>query len=97
MRLFHVSEQPDITTFIPRTPLRNDLDKSKRLVWAINEQCLPNFLTPRECPRVAYHASAETTENDIARFFSSSHHHCVTIEHAWHEKIRKTTLYLYEH
>lgn len=96
MRLFHVSEEPDITEFIPRIPLRGDPDKSKRLVWAITEDCLPNFLTPRECPRVTYHTSDATAEDDIARFFSSSRRHCVAIEHAWAERMRTATLYLYE-
>jgi len=69
MRVFHVSEEADILTFEPRIPDRNDLDKSKGLVWAITEQCLPNFLTPRDCPRVAFHAAETTTQDDIARFF----------------------------
>ncbi|WP_408632547.1 DUF6886 family protein [Mobilitalea sibirica] len=33
---------------------RLDIDNSKGLVWAITEQCLPNFLTPRDCPRVSH-------------------------------------------
>ena len=96
MRLFHVSEESNITQFVPRTPLRNDLDKSKGLVWAINEYCLPNFLTPRDCPRVTYYASDKTTENDISRFFSSSSRHCLAIEHAWYGRMQNTALYLYE-
>ena len=96
MRLFHVSEEPDIRRFAPRIPVRSDLDQSKGLVWAISERCLPNFFTPRECPRVTYHAAEETTAEDIARFFSSPRHHCVAIEHAWHERMKHTTLYLYE-
>jgi len=96
VQLFHVSEESDITQFIPRIPTRDDLDKSKGLVWAINDYCLPNFLTPRECPRVTYHVSDETTEEDVSRFFSSSCRHCVTIEHSWHERMQNTVLYLYE-
>jgi hypothetical protein len=96
VRLFHVSEAPDITKFVPRIPTRNDIDKSKGLVWAINEYCLPNFFTPRECPRITYHASDNTTNDDIARFFSSASRRCVAIEHIWHRKMQETTLYLYE-
>ncbi len=96
MRLFHVSEEADIVAFRLRLPVRDDLDKSRGLVWAISEQCLPNFLTPRDCPRVAYHASSETTQQDIARFFSSSSRHCVAVEHGWHERMLKTSLFLYE-
>jgi len=96
VRLFHVSEESDITQFVPRIPDRDDLDKSKGLVWAINEYCLPNYLAPRECPRVTYHALDETTEEDVSRFFSSSCRHCVIIEHFWHERMQNTVLYLYE-
>jgi len=55
MRLFHVSEENNIAEFIPRVPDRENFDKSIGLVWAIDEARLPNFLTPRNCPRVAYY------------------------------------------
>ena len=96
MRLFHVSEEPDIARFVPRIPTRADLDKSKGLVWAIDERHLPNFFTPRVCPRVTYHVGENTTEEDIERFFSSSCRWCVAMEHAWVEKMRGTSLYIYE-
>ena len=96
MRLFHVSEESDIVNFIPLIPKRDDLDKSKGLVWALTDKCLPNFLTPRNCPRVAYHASEKTTPEDISKFFSSSSRHCVAVEHNWYERISQTSLYLYE-
>ena len=96
MRLFHVSEESNINEFIPRIPKRDDLVKSKGLVWAINERCLPNFLTPRDCPRVTYHINKNTTHEDISKFFSSSSKHCVAIEHDWHIKMLETTLYIYE-
>jgi len=96
MKLYHVSEEPNITIFHPRLPTRNDLDQSIGLVWTINEQCLPNFLTPRDCPRVTYHASRQTSQDDIDHFFSSSARHCVAIEHNWFELMVRTELYLYE-
>ena len=96
MTLYHVSEDPNITQFVPRVPARADLDKSRGLVWAIDDGHLPNFLTPRDCPRVTYHAGEGTTQEDIERFFSSTHRHCVAIEHAWFERMRDTALYIYE-
>lgn len=33
MRLFHVSEEPDIQLFEPRKHSRNDLDKDLKLVF----------------------------------------------------------------
>ena len=55
MCLYHVSEEPNIQVFKPRLPERKDLDQNIGLVWALDEARLPNFLTPRDCPRVAYH------------------------------------------
>ena len=97
MRLFHVSEEPDIALFLPRTPTRKDLDPSIKLVWAIEEKYLPNFLTPRDCPRVAYHPNGATTSEDRERFFSSpGSQYVVAIESRWFERMRNTRLYCYE-
>ncbi len=97
MRLFHISEESDIKIFEPRTPTRTDLDKSVRLVWAINETCLPNYLTPRNCPRVTYHVGKNTSMSDRLKFFSSpTQTHAVIIERKWYQTMQSTTLYVYE-
>jgi len=96
MRLFHISEEADIKKFIPRVPSRNDVNKPKGLVWALNERCLPNYLTPRDCPRVTYHAAKGSAAADAVKFFSSSSRHCVAIEAGWHQKMLETSLYAYE-
>lgn len=97
MRLFHVSEKPDIQVFEPRLPTRVDLDQTVGLVWAIDEARLPNFLTPRECPRVAYYIGNQTNDCDKAQFFSSSStSHALVIENRWFSIMKNTTLYLYE-
>jgi len=97
MRLFHVSEEPNILLFEPRLPKRTDLDQTVGLVWAIDEKRLPNFLTPRECPRVAYYSSTHTSEADKKRFFSSSNiSYAVVIENRWFHTMKNITLYLYE-
>jgi len=97
MRLFHVSEESNIEVFYPRIPNRSDLDKNVGLVWAIDDERLPNFLTPRDCPRVAYHIGRDTTEADKKRFFTSpSIRHTIIIEHNWFNRMKNTTLYLYE-
>ena len=83
MRLFHVSEEPDIREFLPRFPQRKDLDPKIGLVWAVDEFHLPNFLTPRNCPRVAYHVGEKTTKADQ----SAS---------KWVPAMLSASLYLYE-
>ena len=97
MRLFHVSEDPDIIAFSPRIPSRKDLDQKIGLVWAIDEARLPNFLTPRDCPRIAYYSDKSTAQADRERFFSSSSvSHAIVIEKSWFHIMQATTLYLYE-
>ena len=97
MRLFHVSEESNIEVFEPRLPLRKDLDPLVGLVWAIDESRLPNFLTPRDCPRVTYHVGVLTTDEDRQRFFSTSTvTHAVVIESKWFRAMNNATLYVYE-
>lgn len=87
MRLFHVSEEENIEVFEPRLPSRNDLDKNVGLVWAIDEARLPNFLTPRDCPRVTYHINENTSEEDKQYYFTStSVSHVIVLENRWLEK-----------
>lgn len=97
MKLYHVSEESNIEIFNPRTPTRDDLDKSVGLVWALNEKCLPNFLTPRDCPRVTYHIGKNTSKEDIEKYISSKNiSHVVVIENSWFDAMKNTKLYLYE-
>lgn len=95
-RLFHVSEEADISIFHPRAPERTDLDPDIPLVWALCERTLPNFFVPRDCPRVTFHAHAATRAADLCHFSSPTALHCVAVEHAWLDQIRAATLYLYE-
>ncbi len=69
MRLFHVSEEVGIEKFVPRLPNRKDMDITTGLVWAVDEARLPNFLLPRNCPRVTYHAAKNTSTFDKNSFF----------------------------
>ncbi len=97
MRLFHVSENHEIDRFEPRTPMRPDLDRSIKLVWAISESRLVNFLTPRDCPRVTYYALPESTPDDISRFLGSTNVHAViAIESRWFQRMKGTRLAIYE-
>ena len=96
MRLFHVSEDPDVKIFHPRLPRRAELDPNVGLVWSLIEPSLPNWLFPRECPRVGYRICENTTSEDKSKFFTSSASHVVAIEHGWHERQLNATLHVYE-
>lgn len=97
MRLFHVSEDGNIERFVPRPPTRTDLDPNTSLVWALCERTLPNFLTPRDAPRVCFHAHERTPPALVERLFSfPDRPYVVAVEAAWLERLRRVKLYLYE-
>lgn len=97
MRLFHVSEEPNINIFEPRTPTRQDLDQNIKLVWAINDDRLVNFLTPRDCPRVTFYAKENSSKDDIEKYIGKSNVNAIiSIEQKWFQEMLNTTLYLYE-
>lgn len=97
MRLFHVSEEENIEVFHPRIPKRKDIKTQEGLVWAVDDKRLPNFLTPRNCPRVTYHINSMTTDLDIKKFISSDYtSHVLVIENKWFETMKNTLLYIYE-
>ncbi|MHB1485770.1 MAG: DUF6886 family protein [Saccharofermentanales bacterium] len=96
MRVYHVSEEPNIKEFLPRLPTRNDMNPNIGLVWALCERTLPNFLTPRDCPRVCYHVGRNTSQSDIQKYMLENCSHVVIIEKNWLEQLRNTVLYVYE-
>jgi hypothetical protein len=90
MIVFHVSEEPDIEVFEPRKAATND----ERVVWAIDEDHLRNYLVPRDCPRVTYSAGPGTTVADRERFLGSSAA-VLAIETGWFERMRSCRLHCY--
>ena len=91
MKLFHVSEEPDISRFSPRYSPRID----KSVVWAISENKLVNYMFPRDCPRIAYSAGKDTSKTDKKHFLACSQQ-VIAIEALWYERATTTMLYLYE-
>jgi len=93
-RLYHVSEEGAIALFTPRPA---PVLEGEAVVWAVNERCLPNYLFPRDCPRIAWHVAPHTTAADRQRHFTDpAATHAVAFEEAWLERMRTTPLYLYE-
>lgn len=95
MRLFHVSQEPDIEAFKPRWhPHQPDLEPA---VWAVDEARLRNYLLPRECPRVTFYAWSESNDEDVATYLDGKRNKIVVaVEEAWLQRVKETTLYLYE-
>jgi hypothetical protein len=90
MTVFHVSDDPDIEVFEPRTIGAT----GESLVWAIDDEHLRNYLVPRDCPRVTFHAGPGTTAADRERFLGASRA-VVAIETEWLEQVRTCRLFCY--
>jgi hypothetical protein len=96
-RLFHVSEQPNISRFDPRPVNAFDSRVIGAAVWAIDEAHLPNYLVPRDCPRVTYVCDARTSFDDRQYFFGPSQaKRIIAIEAGWLERAMRQAIFLYE-
>jgi len=93
LRLFHISDQPGIARFEPRPAPGTD----KPVVWAIDEYHVPNYLLPRDCPRVTFYADAESDPRDVETLLGpSGATHVVAVEACWLPRIRDARLIQYE-
>jgi len=97
MRLFHVSEEPDITVFEPRPPPSPDVGVTSNAVWALGEYHLPHYLLPRDCPRIALHVKPHTSEADRTQILGSLDiQRLMIVEEGWKQRIAETPLFIYE-
>jgi hypothetical protein len=63
----------------------------------IDEEHLPNYLLPTDCPRVTFGVSAHTTSEDRGAYFGGSiGRRVVAIESAWRQRIRICRLFVDE-
>lgn len=95
MRLFHFSEDANITEFVPRAP--DHRPGIEPLVWTVDEARAWTYLFPRECPRVLLWPTPETTPEDLGRWFGGdADARIACIEWDWLERMRSTPLLRYE-
>jgi hypothetical protein len=101
MRLFHFSDDPDITRFEPR-PVRVPAQRAPGqewlngpLVWAIDEPHQPMYLFPRDCPRILVWAKPGTTPTDRQRWLGTRSARAY-IEAAWLPRLTSAILHRYE-
>lgn len=95
LRLFHISDQPGIEVFEPRTGGHGFEDEA--VVWAIDHERLPNYLFPRDCPRVTFYAREDSDPADIDRLMYGTSAKCVVaVESLWLPQILKERIYQYE-
>ena len=97
MRLFHVSEDGHIDIFWPRplsAPAKGAPDFA---VWAIDEDHLPNYLLPRDCPRVTFRTALASKSDDVEAFFDNTQaRRMIVVEQDWLGRILNTPLHVYE-
>ena len=103
MRLFHFSDDPNITAFKPRpvaVPSSRPPDRdwlNGPLVWGVDERRQPMYLFPRDCPRILLWARADTTADDLDTWFGGRACRMIAhIEWTWFDRFQRTTLYRYE-
>jgi hypothetical protein len=92
-RLYHFSEDRSIERFEPNA---DDSGTGVQLVWGIDADHEDLYFFPRDCPRVAFHGTPDTSREDYERFLSVTTAHRVSaIEAAWLDSMRTTQLYRY--
>ena len=96
-RLSHISEDGSIIRFEPRLPPSVDGGVTEASVWAVDEKHLPNYLLPRDCPRVTYYPLPTSKQEDVQKLIGpGGSHHVVAIEAAWFERSCKNPIWIYE-
>jgi hypothetical protein len=96
MKLYHYSEDPEITVFHPHIA-KTSLIQDEAYVWAIDEWHSPMYYVPRDCPRACFWAGERTTAADREQWFRGLEPRFVmAVETAWLERIRECVLFRYE-
>jgi hypothetical protein len=89
--LWHVSDDPDIELFRPHRAPTALIDDE--LVWAIDEEHIPAYWFPRDCPRATFWVGPTTSDADIAWLNGTRRVH--VIEWDWWERFRAAHLWMY--
>jgi hypothetical protein len=92
--MYHFSEDDSIQHFLPR-PHPTHPDKPP-MVWAIDGWHAPLYFFPRDCPRVAFWATPDTTEEDRQRFLAhTTARMVIAVESRWLKRIQTSNLFVY--
>jgi hypothetical protein len=92
--LWHVSENGAIERFEPRA--NPEHDPPEALVWAIDDEHVPAYWFPRECPRGTFWAVETTSDEDVERFLTGDRARRVhAIEAGWLDGLRRARVFGY--
>jgi hypothetical protein len=92
--LWHVSEDGGIARFEPRA--NSEHDSPEALVWAIDDDHVPAYWFPRDCPRGTFWAIDSTTDEDVERFLTGDRSRRVqALQSDWLERFRSVRVFAY--
>ncbi|BCJ47739.1 hypothetical protein GCM10010168_20980 [Actinoplanes ianthinogenes] len=77
-QLFHVSEEGPFAVMHPRPSPAGTPHEGREWVWAVDGARLPNYLLPRQCPRVCW--SSVCVKHDLLR---APAERVIAVEHRW--------------
>lgn len=90
-KLFHVSDAGPFTVLHPRPSPAGTTHEGRPWVWALDEEHLPHYLLPRQCPRVCWLAA------DLRHpLLSSPARRVIAIEHGWAPDLLHTGLNVHD-
>ncbi len=95
-KIFHVSENGEIEIFKPRPSPSKFANITRDVVFGISDKLLHNYLLPRDCPRVTYYPSDQTSATDKETFLQTSANYVMVIEAKWLPIIQRSALFCYE-
>jgi hypothetical protein len=92
--LWHVSDDGGIRRFAPRANPGHDSPEA--LVWAIDDEHVPAYWFPRDCPRGTFWAVETTSADDVERFLTGDRARRVhALQSDWLERFRAARLFAY--
>lgn len=95
MRLFHLSEESNITKFVPRPS--SDYWHGEAYVWAIREAKVQNYLLPRDCPRICLAApEVDVLQAYLPQNVPRPSRAVIFIADDWRKRLGDWVLYRYE-
>ncbi|AEV84699.1 hypothetical protein ACWT_3676 [Actinoplanes sp. SE50] len=81
-QLYHVSDRGPFTTMRPRPSPPGTPHEGQELVWAVDEEHLPHYLLPRQCPRVCWAVGGPRRD-----LLCSPAARVVAVEHGWASRL----------
>ncbi|MDR7074918.1 DUF6886 family protein [Fictibacillus barbaricus] len=92
--LYHFSEEKHIEVFVPRK--HPSFPDRPPMVWAIDKERSPLYLLPRDCPRIGFWATPETTQSDREKYLHmTSAQKIMAVESGSLDQIQNTKLFRY--